>query len=690
MRVKFLTNAPLDFGDRTISFSHRAGGPDLSLVDKGQVKFFANHRYGIEHQLGDVSRGTHDDTASYADIDLYNFDDPLINKAKHLLTEEGHKGLSAGIRRHSAPRRVRNRQYEVDKWQLGEISLTGIPRDTDTETNLSVNSGGPALVCMGELDGVAIPITLHFMDGFTLDAEQEDRELMTTPKLEDTSLLDVIGGLGDTIRNSVTEGVMAAEQAKQNAEAKIKAEAEAAQRLADLEAREKALAEREQVLRLHEEKESEEKPDETSEGEDDEEKAEEEDSEDMEKQNWQAIERMLSIATSMPDQYKAQELMELGLEAAEGNLGLDDFKEKLRSVQINPKPLAPNEDNPMGDYKLERVLQSLVLGRDSVAPAEIEVSNQILLHGSVGLAAPGTIAIPTSMIDEQLPKQLDSQMQAQLATQIASGGTDNIDGGYPNPYYEYYRSDIPDPFNVVPLVTQLPGGPGNPNFVAISVPKPAMVAEPGDTGYAKTGDSSTAETNLTPLVLVVKTAMTRLVSAQAPNYLSQVLAILLDRMQEVQTEQILTGSGASNQAAGLYGLTGVSNTDLSGAVLTPDVCDAALRSSWQYASDPTRRIVISPTNYDVIRKTAEVTGISPYVVNQAVRGTPIALTEAMATGSKPERGMVGPFSEVRMKRWDNSVFVSRRREDGVDWLVAELFWNFNIRRPALFHRFQED
>ena len=135
---KFLTDAPLSFGEDTISFSHAPGAADFSRVALGKVKVLIDHDPSLLSQVGNVLTSRSDGKASFADIQLYDLlDDPLIRKVTYLLDNELHNGLSAGLLNVGPLRKVSKTAYIIDTWQLGEISIVTMPRDPNTETNLS-------------------------------------------------------------------------------------------------------------------------------------------------------------------------------------------------------------------------------------------------------------------------------------------------------------------------------------------------------------------------------------------------------------------------------------------------------------------------------------------------------------------------------------------------------------------------
>ena len=126
------------------------------------------------------------------------------------------------------------------------------------------------------------------------------------------------------------------------------------------------------------------------------------------------------------------------------------------------------------------------------------------------------------------------------------------------------RSDVPDPLNILPLVTNLPSVPGDSRIVTINVPTPAMVAEPGDTGYVKTGDTVADDVTFSPKLLVEKLQLTRLVNVQAPAMLAAIMNIGLAKMDEQRNSQIVYNSAGTNDITSLYNYTGVAHVHRAG------------------------------------------------------------------------------------------------------------------------------
>ena len=137
--VIMLTDTPLKFGNNRVVFNHAPGGPDYSRVDQGQVQFLADHEANLANTLGSVLNAHTDGHRTLGQLEIFDVpEDPQIAKAQYMVTNKKAKGLSVGIIDHSPERRTGPNQYTIDQWLLGELSLTPLPRDANTDLNLSV------------------------------------------------------------------------------------------------------------------------------------------------------------------------------------------------------------------------------------------------------------------------------------------------------------------------------------------------------------------------------------------------------------------------------------------------------------------------------------------------------------------------------------------------------------------------
>ena len=227
---------------------------------------------------------------------------------------------------------------------------------------------------------------------------------------------------------------------------------------------------------------------------------------------------------------------------------------------------------------------------------------------------------------------------------------------------ELYRSDIPDPADVLPYMTMVPSGPGDPRFVSVSTPTPATVDEPGTrsgtpavtAGYAETGDTSTTEFSISPQILVCYTSITRLTDVRGPRFQEMIMSILMDKMDEVRNEQIIeammTGTDATRHLDDM-----TMSVEITAAATTAEAVHAATRQSWRYENvmGSNRIMVARPGAVDEWLAIAEPLAAGSLLRDgrNSVDGVPI-----IRTGHGARRqGFCGPMSLTRLKEWDGAV-----------------------------------
>ena len=350
----------------------------------------------------------------------------------------------------------------------------------------------------------------------------------------------------------------------------------------------------------------------------------------------------------------------------------EQFYAKLKSLQIVATPTAPLDFNER-PYNLGVALSEMAHGYVRESKYEHALSQNILSKTNLGIMPPGTLAIPMDAI-----KQLNTN------TGAASGG-DAIDENI----VMMVRSDVPDPLNILPLVTNLPSVPGDSRIVTITVPTPAMVPEPGDTGYVKTGDATADDVTFSPKLLVEKLQISRLQNVQAPAMLAAIMNIGLAKMDEQRNSQIVYNAAGTNDITSLYNYTGVLTSTALAAVanLTAAVVNTGVQASFAI-DDGTKRILVSPEAETAFKGLAQPASVGRFYENGTVDGIPVLPTQYFGS-TKPARGIVGPMSQIYVKNWDGAVFVSRRYEDGNDYLLLEVFWDMQLVHPALFYRFAQ-
>ena len=273
-----------------------------------------------------------------------------------------------------------------------------------------------------------------------------------------------------------------------------------------------------------------------------------------------------------------------------------------------------------------------------------------------------------------------------LATRTTTGAAaaQNAEELVMDELVEHYRADIPDPADILPLMTMVPSSPGDPRFVSIATPKPATrVNEPGlvsggvTAGYAETGDSNADDFSMSPHLLVCYTTITRFTDVRSPQFQSMVMSILMDKMDEVRNEQIIEAMmTGTNTARHLDDMT--KSAEIAAALTTPEAIHAATRQSWRYEDVPgsNRVIVARPGSVDEWLNIAEPAAVGRLMMNgrASADGVPI-----IRTGHGARRqGFCGPMALSRMKEWDGAVYVSSRYEAGIQTMLLELFWNWAL------------
>ena len=395
--------------------------------------------------------------------------------------------------------------------------------------------------------------------------------------------------------------------------------------------------------------------------------------------------KMLQIAGSQPEIYDAAALSALALDTIMGKVvDADAFRAKLDSIHIIPKPTGSGlSDAEITQYDVNAVVAGIMAGDMSGASKEISRSNEIKRNSDIkGMLNPDAIAIPIDC----------------LASHSGTTGAGASGSAIAELLSVAYDSGTPDSTDVVSMMTQLPDGPGIIKPVAITAPQPGHVSEPLDVGYSKTGDATGVGDEMRPHLLVDYMSLTRVLTVLEPEFEGDVLTVVLRRFEEQQNKATIVGDTAESPLEnGLYGLAGIgSSANLSGA-LTTAVIEAGLSVSVHAAApDAGRAIVTTPENVQTMRSLAQPAAVSalmsptPAMNGQDMVRDARVWTSGFFPTAKTRRGVVGPFSDILMKIWDGSIYVSRRYEGGINWLLTELFWDLKVRHPELFYRFRED
>ena len=125
--------------------------------------------------------------------------------------------------------------------------------------------------------------------------------------------------------------------------------------------------------------------------------------------------------------------------------------------------------------------------------------------------------------------------------------------------------------------------------------------------------------------------------------------------------------------------------------------ESALSASVHVAGpDAGRAVITTETNVQTMRSLAQPAAVSALMSptpamngEDRVRDARVWTTDFF-DATKTRRGVAGPFSDILLKEWDDSVYVSRRYEAGISWLLTEMFWDILVRHAALFYRFRQD
>jgi len=413
----------------------------------------------------------------------------------------------------------------------------------------------------------------------------------------------------------------------------------------------------------------------------------------------EAIGKMLTIAGQQAELgiYDSAGVATLALDHAQGKIAsADDFRAKLESIQINPKPIAPGiSDAEETRYDLDRAIQGIADGDLSQCPIEEARSRHLLKNATVPHAqnaGSAGLLIPLEVLRQH---RVDVPESTMLATRSTTGAatTQTAEHGVVEELVEFYRGDIPDPANILPLMTRVPGTAGDPRFVKVTTPTPATVDEPGtidddgapgdlraSVGYAETGDTTTSEVDFAPLLLVCYTAMTRYTNVRVPGLSPVATSILLDKMDEVRNEQIIEAMmAATDTTRNLDDMT--KSAEITAAMTTPEAIRAAVRQSFKYENVPgaNRVIVARPQTVDEWLNIAEPAAVGKLIMEDGNGRMTAGGVPIIKTGHGERRqGFCGPMALTRLKEWDDAAYVSGRYQAGNQYLLVEMFWNWTL------------
>ena len=385
-------------------------------------------------------------------------------------------------------------------------------------------------------------------------------------------------------------------------------------------------------------------------------------------------------------------LSNLALDSIMGKVATpEDFRAKLTSIQIVSRPQAPGlSDAEVSQYDLNGVVLGIMSGDLSGVSKEMSRSAEIKRHSAMkGTFSPDAIAIPI--------RELRSHSR-ELASHSGTTGAGASGTAVEEIMGMAYDSGTPDSTDVVSMMTQLSGEAGFTKNVSITAPQPSHVPEPQDVGYTKTGDAVGLGENMSPHLLVDYMSLTRVLSVLEPGFEGDVLNVVLRRFEEQQNKATIVGDTANSPLPdGLYGLADVGSSANLNAAITTTLVESALSASVHVAGEGSgRAIVTTPTNVATMRGLAQPTAVAQLMApTPAMNGEDRVRDARVWTcgffpDAKTRRGVTGPFSDILLKNWDGAVYVSRRFEAGINWLLTELFWDLKVRHPELFFRFRED
>ena len=396
------------------------------------------------------------------------------------------------------------------------------------------------------------------------------------------------------------------------------------------------------------------------------------------------VERMLAIAQEQECWDKAG-LAQLRLDAIAEEMTPAQLSEKLKSIQIHPAPInapeAPggNGSRGQGTYNLGAALEAWYLNEPSRAPAELAASQEVLRDLSLPIAGrPGVLAVPF----EELYR-LSSTISGVTGTTGVSAGAGR--------QAVMYRADRADPaVALLGLMDRRTVRDGQLQPTGVTVPTPVATAEPGNDGYASTGDLSVDGNTLNPLIIQSNFQVSRAANLTIQDLLIQGVSIGSDKVMEQLVAAVLWGSGVAPAATGIYNADGRgSSAELSGvAGITQTVVTAALQSSYEGGN---RRIVCSPAARNHLRTLALPTGVAPMMVDEEIDGVPVVQTMSSPTvATKPARAIIGDFSEILLGIWGGSVFLTRGFYRGLEEVYLEIFFNLRLKRAVRLYRLRQD
>lgn len=636
----------INFGWHKVRFHMGRKGPVMTRVKNNQAMMLIDHMASTMTTVGRIKKATPSASTGLG-IGFYLFDGekvPAVLQIEYLLDEEDWDGYSIGL--------TEIGKVELDGedddgielltvygWEIGETSFTPMPRYSGTKTMAHLRMP----------DGTALELDKETLTKFSLSYEDKRPTQLTVTKpggliMDNEQIVALMERLEAALAKLDKSNSDADQAAALQAAADLKA-AQDAKDAADLEAKQAAeLAEKQAAERLE-------------------------------------IDRMTGTAIEM-SAYDKDQVLELKLGYERGETSYDEFKDKLPTLAIHPKPVVAPNDSTDESYDIVRAFSAMA-GETEGCGLEIEVSEELKRNGSQGRSGKGVFAMRNSDLN-----RWRAANKLQLNTNIAA-----VEPGAAHPIVRAYRKDVPDPLDIEGLLTTIPVIDGKPKLDAYAVPKPKFVAEPNDgTGYQKTGDL--AVTAIEPDIHILNTTLyiNRGAEKTIEETMREAGMIVTAQFSEVLSAAVITASGTDPNFTGMENYAEVSSAVLTGgdddarlAAVNAAAIDNALKSSFQYM--PSQKIIItSPaleTRMEGMARPAAVTAAYDMAAKKWA-GSDVHITKNF---EKEWQLLVMVPEDVILFVWDDTIYYTRLEVPGVQQWSAEKFVDMKVLHPELHHKF---
>ena len=621
-------------------------GPIMTRVKNNQAMMLIDHMASTMATVGRIKKAT-PSASTGLNIGFYLFDGekvPAVMQVEYLLDEEDWDGYSIGL--------TEIGKVELDGedddgielltvygWEIGETSFTPMPR----------YSGTKSMAHLRMPDGSALELDKETLTKFSLSYEDKRPTQVTVTKpggliMDNEQIVALMERLEAALAKLDKSNSDADQAAALQAAADLKA-AQDAKDAADLEAKQAAeLAEKQAAERLE-------------------------------------IDRMSSTAIDM-SAYDKDQVLELKMGYERGETSYDEFKEKLPTLAVHPKPVVAPNDSTDESYDIVRAFRAMT-GDTEGCGLEMEISDELKRNGSQGRNGDNVFAMRNSDLNKWRAAN-----KMQLNTNIQ-----NVVDGAAEPIVRAYRSDVPDPLDIEGLVTTIPVIAGKPKLDAYTVPPPAFVAEPTlATGYSKTGDLGIEPTQPTIHIMNTTLHINRTVEKTVEETMRESGMIVTAQFSEVLSKAIVAGDGQGANILGLENYTGVKSTTITGgddatrlAAVTAANIDGALKSSFQYM--PSQKIIItSPeleTWMDGMARPPAVAAAYDMAAKKWA-GSDVHITDAF---DKDWQLLVMVPEDVILFVWDDTIYYTRLDVPGVSQWSAEKFVDLAVLHAELHHKF---